>query len=148
MEFKLQSWILRPGIWTVNDYNLCLFLVFPSLCFILPFLSLPYCRTLKVKGIPSQKQILNILQKLTFPLWESFFDQTRAMLFFAAMCEARVLAYLWHKHPAVSIHSDNLMGWGTGGQRESLSYDPIILLSYYPICYPIILLSYLFSGAR
>ena len=49
------------------------------------------------------------------------------------------IGLLWHKHPAVSIHPDKLMGWGGGGQRESLSNYPIILsvilLSYYPICF-------------
>ena len=49
------------------------------------------------------------------------------------------------QHPTVSVHPDKLMGWGGGGKGKVY---PIIQLSYHPICYPIILLSYLSSGAR
>ena len=49
-NLNCKTRIFKAGIYTLNDYNLCLFLVFPSLCFTLPLLYLPYCRALKVKG--------------------------------------------------------------------------------------------------
>ena len=65
-----------------------------------------------------------------------FFDPTRAMLFFAAMCEAWVLAYCGTN---IQQWAFTQINWWDGEQGGKGKVYPIILLSYLLSHYPIIL---------
>ena len=106
--------------------------VFHSPLSLLAILCVPW--RLKVSPARSRFWIVLVFFK-HFLCGYRFFDQTRPMLFVAAICGARVLAYCGTNIQQWAFTQINwwMGSRGAKGKFKLLSYYPTILLSYYPI---------------